>query len=360
MSSAKSQKGSKMFVKPKEKILLIAKSSSSLIAISNLLNKRQKNKVIAYFDPNFSSPSQETIFQEILFSQESQGNPISLTDNLPDLKAFVIENKINSVYISLSLEKANELQNISKELSNTSASIHFLPDLSNIHLINPSTDSSTLLPSITIRDTPFKGINAFFKRLIDIVFSIIIILFISPVLFVVSIAIKLTSQGPIIFKQKRNGFNGKEIIVYKFRTMKTCEKGEDAHQAKRNDSRVTKLGSFLRKTSLDELPQFFNVLEGSMSIVGPRPHPISLNNQFQDLVNDFWNRHLCTPGITGLAQINNCRGETSTVEKMRKRINYDIQYLSQWSLFMDIKIIIATAVQVFKNLFKKAEETEVY
>jgi putative colanic acid biosynthesis UDP-glucose lipid carrier transferase len=164
-----------------------------------------------------------------------------------------------------------------------------------------------------------------------------------------AIAVKLTSPGPVIFKQRRFGLNGEEIQVYKFRSMRVCEDGETVQQARKNDSRVTKVGAFLRKTSLDELPQFFNVLQGSMSIVGPRPHAVAHNELYRKLIKGYMVRHKVKPGITGWAQVNGWRGETDTLEKMKSRIDYDLAYLRNWSLRLDLYIVFKTIMVVLKD-----------
>jgi len=192
--------------------------------------------------------------------------------------------------------------------------------------------------------------HSFQKRLLDIVFSILILILIMPVLLIIALSIKLTSPGPILFKQLRNGKDGQKIEVWKFRSMTVCENGSAIKQARKNDPRVTKLGGFLRRTSLDELPQFFNVLQGRMSIVGPRPHAIAHNHYYQSRIPNYNLRHQIKPGITGWAQINGWRGETETLDKMAMRIKFDLDYIHNRNLFLDIKIIIMT---VFLGLVNK-------
>lgn len=180
------------------------------------------------------------------------------------------------------------------------------------------------------------------KRLLDIIFSSLILLLISPVLFSIAVLIKLTSSGPVLFKQQRNGRNGEIIEVWKFRSMRVCENGPEIKQAGKNDPRITAFGGFLRRTSLDELPQFINVLQGSMSIVGPRPHAIAHNQYYQTKIPDYCLRHQVKPGITGWAQINGWRGETDTLEKMAMRIQFDLEYINHWNIWVDCKIIFLT------------------
>ena len=188
------------------------------------------------------------------------------------------------------------------------------------------------------------------KRIVDIFTSTIILLLISPILLLIAIGIKVTSEGPIVFKQKRGGINNKEIVVYKFRSMTTTNNESYIKQATKCDARITSIGSFLRKSSLDELPQFINVIQGRMSVVGPRPHAIAHDIEYGNLIPEYNQRFLVKPGITGLAQINGWRGETDTLEKMQKRVDVDLNYINNWTLWLDIKIIFIT---IFKGFFNK-------
>jgi putative colanic acid biosynthesis UDP-glucose lipid carrier transferase len=202
------------------------------------------------------------------------------------------------------------------------------------------------MPVVAVCETPFTGFNGLIKRFSDIVLSLLIIVLISPLLLICAIGVKLSSPGSIIFKQRRYGLDGKEIVVYKFRSMTVCEDGDVVKQATRNDQRVTRFGAFMRKTSLDELPQFFNSLGGSMSIVGPRPHAVSHNETYRKLIKGYMVRHKVRPGITGWAQVCGYRGETETIEKMEKRIEHDLEYLRTWSIMLDLWIIIKTLLVV--------------
>jgi len=202
------------------------------------------------------------------------------------------------------------------------------------------------MPVISVCETPFTGVNGLVKRLSDIVLSILILVLISPVMLAVAIAVKLTSRGPVIFMQRRYGLDGEEIHVYKFRSMKVTEDGGEIIQVSRRDPRVTTVGAFLRRTSLDELPQFINVLQGRMSIVGPRPHAVAHNEMYRKLIRGYMVRHKVKPGITGWAQVNGYRGETETLDKMQARVDYDLDYLRNWSLRLDLKIILKTILVV--------------
>jgi putative colanic acid biosynthesis UDP-glucose lipid carrier transferase len=196
--------------------------------------------------------------------------------------------------------------------------------------------------TVAVCESPLIGINGTIKRTFDVVVSLFILPLIAPLMLLIATGIKLSSPGPVLFKQRRYGLDGKEISVYKFRSMTVMEDDEQVAQATRNDPRITRFGGFLRKTSLDELPQFFNVLQGCMSIVGPRPHAVSHNEIYRSLVKGYMIRHKVKPGITGWAQVKGFRGETDTVEKMQARIDYDLDYLRNWSLFLDFLILFKT------------------
>jgi putative colanic acid biosynthesis UDP-glucose lipid carrier transferase len=198
-------------------------------------------------------------------------------------------------------------------------------------------------------ETPFRGPAGVLKRLEDVVLALLILVLISPILLCIAIAVKLSSPGPVIFRQRRYGLDGEEILVYKFRSMRVTEDGDKIEQARKNDDRVTPLGRILRKTSMDELPQFVNVLQGRMSIVGPRPHAVAHNELYRGLIKSYMVRHKVKPGITGWAQVNGFRGETDSLEKMEGRIRCDLDYLRNWSLRLDLLIIARTIRLVFKD-----------
>ncbi|EHU6064699.1 exopolysaccharide biosynthesis polyprenyl glycosylphosphotransferase, partial [Escherichia coli] len=205
------------------------------------------------------------------------------------------------------------------------------------------------VPVVPLYESPLSGINMVFKRLEDIIVSLSILIVISPVLLIIACAVKFTSPGPVIFRQIRYGMDGKSIKVWKFRSMTVMENDNNVTQATKHDLRVTKVGKFLRRTSLDELPQFFNVLFGQMSVVGPRPHAVSHNEQYRTLIKGYMLRHKVKPGITGLAQVNGWRGETDTLDKMQKRVEYDLLYIRNWSIWLDLKIIFLTIFKGFVN-----------
>jgi len=202
---------------------------------------------------------------------------------------------------------------------------------------------------VAICESPFTGVDSVVKNVSDFVIAMSILLLLSPLMIVIALAIKFTSPGPAIFKQRRYGLNGEEIIVYKFRTMKVSEDGSKIVQAQINDPRITRIGGFLRRTSLDELPQFFNVLQGRMSIVGPRPHAVAHNELYRKLIKGYMLRHKVKPGITGWAQVNGLRGETKELEKMQARIELDLNYLQNWSIWFDLWIIMRTVWVVLRR-----------
>jgi putative colanic acid biosynthesis UDP-glucose lipid carrier transferase len=249
---------------------------------------------------------------------------------------------IHEVYLTLPLGSQPRLVELMEALQGTTASLYFVPDVFGISIIQGRLQDMNGVPVVGICETPFTGTNELVKRMSDIVLGSIILLLISPILLGLAIGVKLSSPGPIIFKQRRNGLDGEEIVVYKFRSMRTQDNGAVVKQATKGDPRITPFGAFIRKTSLDELPQFINVLQGRMSIVGPRPHAVAHNEEYRRLIKAYMVRHKVRPGITGWAQVNGYRGETETIDKMQARVEYDLEYLRNWSLGLDLQIIIRT------------------
>jgi putative colanic acid biosynthesis UDP-glucose lipid carrier transferase len=270
-----------------------------------------------------------------------------LKGRLADVSTFVAERGVKEVYMTLPLGSQPRILALLEQLQATTASLYFVPDVFSISIIQGRLQDVNGVPVVGILETPFTGTNQLVKRLSDIVLSTVILLLVSPILVAVAIGVKLSSRGPVIFKQRRNGLDGEEIVVFKFRSMTTQEDGSLIRQATRNDPRVTPFGAFIRKTSLDELPQFFNVLQGQMSIVGPRPHAVVHNKEYRQIIKAYMVRHKVKPGITGWAQVNGQRGETDTVEKMRSRVEYDLEYLRNWSLALDLRIIAGTVKLLF-------------
>jgi putative colanic acid biosynthesis UDP-glucose lipid carrier transferase len=272
-----------------------------------------------------------------------------LLGGINSVAEYVRVNKVQKVYISLPFSSHPRIRAIVDELHDATASIYFVPEMNAFNLMQARTDHIGSIPLMSLGETPFSGFNAVIKNMSDFIFASIILILISPIMLVVALAVKFSSRGPIIFKQRRYGLNGEEIIVYKFRSMTVCEDGDRVIQATKNDRRVTKVGAFLRKTSLDELPQFINVLQGRMSIVGPRPHAVTQNEQYRKLIKGYMLRHKIKPGITGWAQINGYRGEIDTLDKMQSRVQYDLDYYNHWSLFLDLKIILRTMMVFTHN-----------
>jgi putative colanic acid biosysnthesis UDP-glucose lipid carrier transferase len=271
-----------------------------------------------------------------------------LKGSLAEVSTYVKNHNIHQILIALpTIDKT--LTDLLDSLKDTTASIYYVPDFFMTDLIQARIDDIDGMPVVAVCETPFSGVNGAIKRTSDILLSCLILLCISPMFILIGLGVKLSSKGPIIFKQRRYGLDGQQIIVYKFRSMTVMEDGPNMMQATPEDKRVTNFGRFLRKTSLDELPQFINVLQGRMSIVGPRPHAVAHNEIYRSLIKGYMIRHKVRPGITGWAQINGFRGETTTVESMRRRIEYDLQYLNKWSLGLDLKIVFKTIYCVFSD-----------
>lgn len=272
-----------------------------------------------------------------------------LLGGLGDLSAYVRGHETDVIFVALPMRQVQRVVDLLDELRDTTASIYFVPDVFVIDLIQSRTAEINGMPVIAMCETPFQGSRGLVKRTIDIAVSATALLLLSPLLLMIASLIKLTSPGPAIFRQRRYGLDGRVIDVLKFRTMKVVEDGPVVTQATVNDQRVTPLGRFLRRYSLDELPQLWNVLRGEMSMVGPRPHAVAHNEMYRHLIKGYMVRHKVPPGITGLAQVNGCRGETSKLEDMRRRIEYDLDYLRHWSPMLDVRIIAKTFVRVLRD-----------
>jgi putative colanic acid biosysnthesis UDP-glucose lipid carrier transferase len=272
-----------------------------------------------------------------------------LLGRLADIAAYAKANRVNLIYLSLPMASQPRIKELLDALKDTTSSVYFVPDMFVTDLIQGRSDSVCGLPVISVCETPFRGPAGVLKRISDVVLATLILLLISPFMLALAIAVKLSSPGPVIFRQRRYGLDGEEIIVYKFRSMTVTEDGASIQQARKNDTRVTRLGAIMRKTSLDELPQFVNVLQGRMSIVGPRPHAVAHNEMYRGLIKSYMVRHKVKPGITGWAQVNGFRGETDSLEKMEARIRCDLDYLRNWSLRLDLYIIWKTVYLVFQD-----------
>lgn len=266
---------------------------------------------------------------------------------LRDVGSYVMLHGVREVYITLPLGSQPRIVELLEQLQGTTASLFFVPDVFGISIIQGRLQDMNGVPVVGICETPFTGTNELVKRVSDVILGSIIVVLISPLLIAIAIGVKLSSPGPVIFRQRRNGLDGGEITVYKFRSMTAQDNGPVVRQAVKSDPRITPFGAFLRRTSLDELPQFINVLQGRMSIVGPRPHAVAHNEEYRRLIKAYMVRHKVKPGITGWAQVNGHRGETDTLDKMQARVEYDLEYLRNWSLGLDLQIIVSTVRLVF-------------
>jgi putative colanic acid biosynthesis UDP-glucose lipid carrier transferase len=266
---------------------------------------------------------------------EVRGNFQTLVEDARD-------GKLDIVYIALPLRAELRSNEIVRKLADTTATVYFVPDIFGFDLLHARWNTVGSISVVSIFDTPFRGFGGWIKRLEDIVLGLVALLMVSPVMLVVAAGVLITSPGPVFFRQRRYGLSGREIHVFKFRTMTVCEDGPNVQQAQKNDKRITPLGAFLRRTSLDELPQLFNVVGGSMSLVGPRPHAVAHNEHYRKMIQGYMLRHKVKPGITGWAQVHGWRGETETIDKMEHRVAHDLYYIHNWKLSLDIKILFLT------------------
>ena len=277
------------------------------------------------------------------FRSPDRISPLLETDKFAghcrDLADYVRTHGVGRVYIALPLANVPRLTALINALRDTTASVYFVPDAFAFDLIQGRLAEVNGMPVLSVCETPFHGTDAVLKRLMDVALGSSALLLALPVIVLLAAAVKLSSPGPVLFRQRRYGLHGEEITVYKFRSMSVCEDGAVVTQATAKDPRITAIGRFIRRTSLDELPQLFNVLEGTMSLVGPRPHAVAHNEKYRRLINGYMIRHKVRPGITGLAQIKGLRGETETVDKMAERVRYDLEYLRNWSPWLDLRIL---------------------
>jgi putative colanic acid biosysnthesis UDP-glucose lipid carrier transferase len=266
--------------------------------------------------------------------------------DLDELIAQAKDGRVDIIYLTFPMRAEERIRDVLNRLSDTTASVYVVPDFFVFQLLSSRWSDILGLPVVSVFETPFYGIDGMAKRLLDFFGSTILLILLCLPMAMIALGIKFSSPGPILFRQRRYGLDGREISIWKFRTMTVCEDGPVAVQAVKNDPRVTRFGAILRKTSMDELPQLFNVWTGGMSLVGPRPHPNALNEKFRVRVDGYMLRHKVKPGMTGYAQVNGWRGETDTDEKMEKRIEFDLRYIREWSLWLDIKILLQTPLEV--------------
>ncbi|MEQ1620516.1 MAG: undecaprenyl-phosphate glucose phosphotransferase [Methylococcales bacterium] len=270
-----------------------------------------------------------------------------LNGGFDELLIAAKQGKVDHIYITLPLRAEERISQMVLELADSTASVNIVPDFFTFNLIQSKWTNVQGIPVVSLFDTPFREFDGVIKRIEDLLLCAFIVPLICVPMLLIAIGIKLSSRGPVLFKQKRYGVNGEEINVWKFRSMTVCENGNDIKQATKNDARITPFGAFLRRTSLDELPQFINVLQGYMSVVGPRPHAVAHNELYRKKIQGYMLRHKVKPGITGLAQISGCRGETDTLDKMEARIHHDLEYLKKWTLWLDLKIVFLTIFKGF-------------
>lgn len=273
----------------------------------------------------------------------------ALSGSLSDMVAKARAGQIDTIMITLPMRAEDRIRYLLDQLSDSTVSVYIVPDFFVFELLHSQWTSMGGLPAVSVFENPLFGVDGVVKRVADVTLATCAIAVALVPMALIAIGVKLTSPGPILFRQRRYGLDGKEILVWKFRSMRTCDNGPVVKQATKGDPRITPLGGILRRTSLDELPQLFNVIEGTMSLVGPRPHAAAHNEEYRSLIRGYMLRHKVKPGITGLAQVNGCRGETETLDKMQARVDWDHRYIRSWSLWLDIKILMRTILVVLKR-----------
>ncbi len=321
----------------KERSIIIGATPAGL-QLADALKRHQENEILLGFYDDRSLDRIGTII------------PAPLRGRIEDALQIAKNRSVENVYIALPMEATRRIKLILNTFTDANARVHVVPDFFTFDLMQSRLRSVGKVVTVSVYDTPFYGFTSVIKRIEDVILGSMILFLISPILLIVGLGVKLSSPGPVIFKQERYGLDGRPIKVWKFRSMRVMDNGAVVKQATKGDPRVTKFGAFIRRTSLDELPQFINVITGQMSIVGPRPHAVAHNEQYRSLIDKYMLRHHVKPGITGWAQINGYRGETDTLDKMQKRVEHDLIYIQSWSLWLDIKIIFLT---VFKGFIGK-------
>lgn len=307
-----------------------------------------RNPLRSIKESNQSPSDSNEIASECLSQTQAPAN-YHLSGTLEEMVSRCRASKIDTVLVTLPMRAEDRIRYVLDQLSDTTASVYIVPDFFVFELQHSRWTNLGGIPAVSVFENPFFGIDGASKRICDLLLgSLALILAVVP-MTLIGLAIMLTSRGPIIFRQKRYGLDGKEIYVWKFRSMSTCDNGPVVKQATKHDPRITPLGAILRKTSLDELPQLFNVVLGTMSLVGPRPHATAHNEEYRSLIQGYMLRHKVKPGITGLAQVNGCRGETDTLDKMEARVHWDHQYIRNWTLFLDFRILAKTLHVAWKQ-----------
>ena len=286
------------------------------------------------------------------FDDRAEDRKEAAGDSLGSMKELVEKTKsgeIQVVFITIPMRAEERIRGFISQLSDTTASVYIVPDLFVFQLLHSRWTEVQGLPVVSVFENPLYGIDGVMKRSLDFILATVLLALCSVPMLIIAALVKFTSRGPVFFLQSRYGLDGKAIRVWKFRSMTCCEDGAEVKQAQQGDMRITPVGSILRRTSLDELPQLFNVLIGNMSLVGPRPHANAHNEFYRKEIEGYMLRHKVKPGITGLAQVNGCRGETETIDKMEQRVFFDHQYIRNWSIWLDVKILFQTFAVVFKQ-----------
>jgi putative colanic acid biosynthesis UDP-glucose lipid carrier transferase len=295
---------------------------------------------------------QEKAIGRIRTSTESDDveMPVPVLGNRADIIDVIRANNVRKIYIAVALKNSYMVEEMYLALANENVDIHWVPNIYSLELINHSVKEMAGLPLLTLSESPLIGNHMLFKAIEDRVIAIVALTLLSPLMLIVALLIKLDSPGPVFFRQGRTGWNGKEFFIWKFRSMKLHQEQDgEVKQATKDDDRITGIGQFIRKTSIDELPQLFNVLSGKMSMVGPRPHAVEHNTSYDKRIRAYMTRHRIKPGITGLAQIHGYRGETDTLDKMKKRVEYDMQYINNWSFWLDLEILLKTIPALLRD-----------
>lgn len=314
----------------------------------NLVNKLNSNRwlpdrVLGFIQSD-DNPLQD---DEVL------GLPLPLMGRAEAIRQLIKEHNVRRIYIALPIAESEIIEALHIDLLDMNVDVIWVPDIFGLSLLNHSIREVAGMPLISLNESPMtsRRSHILLKNMMDKILATLALIAFSPLMAIISIMIKRESEGPVFFKQDRHGWDGKVIKVWKFRSMR-MHNDTEVKQATKGDSRITKTGAFIRRTSIDELPQFINVLQGSMSLVGPRPHAVAHNDYYSDKVNAYLARHRIKPGITGLAQISGFRGETDTLDKMEKRVEYDLAYINNWSLSLDLKILIKTPLSlVSKDIY---------
>ena len=306
-------------------------------------------KIVGIVDPNFDNEKR----LKSRTTSNVKDDEFPILGGLYDVLQLLDTNNIRTVYFAVRLDSSPLIEELYFSLLDKNVDIHWAPNIFALNLINHSVKELAGIPIITLSETPMSGINLILKTIEDKLLSSIALLFISPILLITALAIKLESPGPVFFRQERTGWNGKNFKIWKFRSMHVHQPDSDTvKQATKNDSRITRVGKFLRRTSIDELPQILNVLQGSMSLVGPRPHAISHNELYSEKIETYLARHRIKPGISGLAQVRGYRGETKELDQMTKRVESDLEYINNWSIWLDLTIMFRTVLTLFsKNAY---------